>query len=90
MNKIKNCPFCRQPIRIGVCDIDGNILDYDEAFDPFGKLNYFLEHIKDSNHPCPIAHYKGECLGTYHYDTLELAISVWNNQTVDITEISSF
>lgn len=83
MQYLKNCPFCKQPIDIGICDVDGNIKGFDSEFDTNSGVYYFLEHVKDNNHPCPIAHYKGECLGTYHYDTLELAISVWNNQTID-------
>lgn len=79
MGTLKPCPFCKGSVNILVCDDEGNIHEedgYEEK--PWSGISFVLEHTHEANPDCPIAHYEGEHLGVYLYDSREEAMNAWN------------
>ena len=84
MITLKPCPFCKGSVNILVCDGEGNIHDEDGYEEnPWSGLSFALEHTHEANPDCPIAHYDGEHLGVYLYDSREEAIDAWNGGLPD-------
>lgn len=84
MRTLKPCPICKGSVNILICDDEGNIHDEDGYEDnPWSGLAFVLEHTHEANPDCPIAHYEGEHLGVYLYDSREEAINAWNGGLPD-------
>lgn len=76
---LKPCPFCKQSIRLQLCDSAGNFRGPEYADNPWGRLGFQLIHeVKDGE--CPIATHDGESLGSFIYDTREQAAEAWNRR----------
>lgn len=78
--KTLKCPFCSGPVRIVVCDDEGNYpkeAGYEN--NPWSGLGYLICHsTDDANGDCPIARYPGEDnLGRFIYDSAEEAANAW-------------
>lgn len=78
--KLKPCPFCGGDVKIIVCDDEGNNHPEEYEEDPWSGLGYHLQHGEKDNLDCPVAHWEGENLGTFSYDTREEAIETWNKR----------
>lgn len=68
------CPFCKGPVRIVVCDDEGNYPrenGYEKA--PWSGLGYIICHSEEeAKENCPIARPLGEdCMGRIIYDSRE-------------------
>lgn len=84
MEKLKHCPFCGGPVRLQLCDEEGNPHKDDYLNNPYSGVGYYIVHsVNDvpegKNYNCPIAmHDDDERLGIHIYFTKEAAIETWN------------
>lgn len=82
---LKNCPFCKGEVRIGICDDEGNLKGYGLKAEEYQKapcsgVNYYLIHDENlAIGDCPIATYEHEQLGTYIYKNIGDLRGAWNN-----------
>ena len=78
MDELKPCPFCKQAVRIVVCDDEGNIhgdrgCEYEK--NPWSGLQYGIAH--DGYGEC-FAAQDGDVVGGILFHDAELLINQWN------------
>ena len=81
--KLKTCPFCNGEVELKVSDDEGNSRPDEYENDPWSGLTFRLDHPREKNKDCPIAHYEDEIMGTYLYESREEATEAWNNRKGD-------
>ena len=86
MSDLKTCPFCKQPVRIVVCDNEGNIkgelgCEY-EKHHLWSELTYGIAH--DGWGEC-FASSDGDVIGGVLFNDVELLVEQWNTQAGGIT-----
>lgn len=86
MEKLKPCPFCGGPVRLQLCDHEGNPHEDDYLNDPYSGIGYHIVHSakdvpEEKDGDCPIATAdEDEHLGHYIYYTKQAAIELWNKR----------
>lgn len=76
---LKPCPFCNKPVRIVVCDDEGNIhgdigCNYEKT--PWSGLQYGIAH--DGWGEC-FASSDGDVLGGILFNDVKSLVEQWNN-----------